>query len=69
MLYPSIDELMTKADSKYTLVSLASKRARKLLEGSTPKVKPYSNKYVGVALEELVSGAIDPVRNTDPDKK
>lgn len=27
MLYPSINDLRTKADSKYTLVSLAAKRA------------------------------------------
>ncbi len=33
MLNPSIDELMAKTDSKYTLVALASKRARQLLDG------------------------------------
>ena len=30
MLYPSIDSLMTKIDSKYSLVSVAAKRARQL---------------------------------------
>ncbi len=37
MLYPSIDKLMSKADSKYTLVILAAKRARQLLEGASPE--------------------------------
>ncbi len=32
MLYPSIDTLMTKLDSKYTLVTVAAKRARSLQE-------------------------------------
>nr|WP_069201730.1 DNA-directed RNA polymerase subunit omega [Anoxybacillus sp. KU2-6(11)] len=30
MLYPSIDLLITKLDSKYTLVTVAAKRARQL---------------------------------------
>lgn len=33
MLYPSIDEIRKKADSKYTLVVLTSKRARDIVEG------------------------------------
>lgn len=33
MLYPSINELRNKADSKYTLVILAAKRARKIISG------------------------------------
>ena len=37
MLYPSIDLLMKKADSKYSLVVLAAKRARQLLDGEEPK--------------------------------
>lgn len=33
MLYPSIDEMMNKVDSKYSLVVAASRRARQLREG------------------------------------
>jgi len=33
MLYPSINELRKKADSKYTLVILAAKRARDIIDG------------------------------------
>lgn len=54
MLYPSIDQLMEKADSKYALVVLAAKRARGLLEGTSDlQLKPRSKKYVGAALEEI----------------
>ncbi|RXT15043.1 DNA-directed RNA polymerase subunit omega [Ammoniphilus sp. CFH 90114] len=56
MIYPSIDKLVDKVESKYTLVSLASKRARQLRENEKDiKVdKPHSKKYVGIALEEIV---------------
>ena len=33
MLYPSINTIRTKADSRYTLVILAAKRARDIIEG------------------------------------
>ncbi|TCS93070.1 DNA-directed RNA polymerase subunit omega [Hazenella coriacea] len=53
MLYPSIDSLMKKADSKYSLVVLAAKRARQLLDGDEPQLKADSKKHVGMALEEI----------------
>jgi DNA-directed RNA polymerase subunit omega len=59
MLYPSIDELVKKVDSKYTLVVAASKRARALREGVMCNLPaPKSHKYVGVALEEIFQDAI-----------
>lgn len=54
MLYPSIDSLMTKIDSKYSLVSVAAKRARKLQQGESMHLDKYvSHKQVGKALEEI----------------
>ncbi|MDO7905252.1 DNA-directed RNA polymerase subunit omega [Paenibacillus sp. JX-17] len=54
MLYPSIDEMMKKVDSKYSLVVAASRRARQLREGEKTTIKtPRSRKHVGVALEEI----------------
>jgi DNA-directed RNA polymerase subunit omega len=59
MLYPSIDEMMNKVDSKYSLVVAASRRARQLREGGKTDIKsPKSHKYVGVALEEVYEGRI-----------
>ncbi|MBW7474167.1 DNA-directed RNA polymerase subunit omega [Paenibacillus oenotherae] len=54
MLYPSIDEMIKKVDSKYSLVVAASRRARMLRDGSKSELyAPKSHKYVGVALEEI----------------
>jgi DNA-directed RNA polymerase subunit omega len=54
---------MAKVDSKYSLVVLAAKRARGLLEGQNAHIKAQSNKYVGVALEEISSNiVVTPVR-------
>ena len=55
MLYPSIDNLLTKIDSKYSLVSVAAKRARRLQDKSETQVLDsyVSHKYVGRALEEI----------------
>ena len=36
MLYPSIDSLLTKIDTKYSLVSVAAKRARQMQLGAAP---------------------------------
>lgn len=60
MIYPSIDKLLEKVDSKYTLVSIASKRARQMRESSEFLIeKPVSHKYVGTALEEMHAGKIE----------
>ncbi|WP_456271591.1 DNA-directed RNA polymerase subunit omega [Bacillus sp. AK031] len=59
MLNPSIDSLMKKIDSKYSLVSIAAKRARSLQEdGSFMLDKYVSEKYVGKALEEIETGKL-----------
>ena len=59
MLYPSIDALKSKIDSKYSLVSLAAKRARQLQEQGDEKLQVYvSHKPVGRALEEVAVGVL-----------
>lgn len=57
MLYPSIDSLLNKIDSKYSLVSVAAKRARAMQQARDERLPKYvSYKYVGKALEEIYSG-------------
>ena len=57
MLYPSIDKLLKKIDSKYSLVILSSKRAHELHHHEPPMLEHYeSHKNVGRALEEVVAG-------------
>lgn len=53
MINPSLDILVSKVDSKYTLVVLAAKRAREIMDGEAPLVDSKSNKPVTVALEEV----------------
>ncbi|MCP3739038.1 DNA-directed RNA polymerase subunit omega [Rossellomorea sp. BNER] len=59
MLYPSIDSLMKQIDSKYSLVSIAAKRARDLQGVQDYRLNKYiSEKYVGKALEEIHAGQL-----------
>ncbi|WP_243289925.1 DNA-directed RNA polymerase subunit omega [Bacillus sp. FJAT-47783] len=59
MLYPSIDSLMNKIDSKYTLVSVAAKRARQMQQLNDQQIaKTVSTKFVGKALEEIEAGLL-----------
>ncbi|MFD6507758.1 MULTISPECIES: DNA-directed RNA polymerase subunit omega [Bacillus] len=54
MLNPSIDSLLTKIDSKYTLVTVAAKRAREMQIADNCVIEnPVSHKCVGKSLEEI----------------
>lgn len=66
MLYPSIDSLLTKIDSKYSLVTVAARRARKMQLDGNPKLNKYvSHKYVGKSLEEIYADELIMVKK-DP---
>ena len=58
MLYPSVNDLMQKLDSRYTIVVAAAKRARQLTAGSDPLVTPNSKKHVSIATQEIDEGKI-----------
>jgi DNA-directed RNA polymerase subunit omega len=58
MVNPSMDTLLKKVDSKYTLVVLAAKRARDILDGSEVKVSMKSTKNVTNALAEIAKDEI-----------
>ena len=67
LIYPSIDRLLEKVDSKYSLVTIASKRAHdfEIVPGktNTEYLESYQSiSEVGKALEEIASGdiVIDP---------
>lgn len=63
MLYPSIDDLLEKESSKYSLIIMASKRARELHEYKVKQLENYrSEKYVGRALEEVAAGVLSKKR-------
>lgn len=67
LIYPSIDDLLEKVDSKYSLATLAAKRAHGFEEGTEDPNQELLEEYqtlspVGKALEEVASGdiVIDP---------
>src|SRR4051794_36515700 len=77
MVYPAIESLLDKVDSKFSLVSLAAKRGRQinayfsqLGEGLghvvPPQVTSVSRKPLSIALEEVAAGKIVSVR-LDPE--
>ncbi len=58
MVNPSTDAMLKKISSRYTLVVLASKRARQLLTGAPCHVENPTNKFVTNAMEEIYEGKI-----------
>ena len=58
LIKPTLESLMTKVDSKYTLVTLAAKRARQLTDGDEPLVDVDTTKVVSIAMEDLDQGKI-----------
>ena len=58
MNQPSLDELLEKVDSRYTLVVVAAKRARMLTEKADPENSEAITKPVTTALKEIVENKI-----------
>lgn len=58
MLYPSINLIRQKADSRYTLVILAAKRARDLIEGKPKLTEDEIEKPVSIAAHEIAEDLI-----------
>ncbi len=53
MLYPSINAIRKKADSRYTLVILAAKRARDIIDGKPKLTEADIEKPVSIAANEI----------------
>lgn len=70
LLKPSIDNLLKKVDSKYTLVVAAARRARNIqTNGPAENVKNRSRKPVTLALEEILNDQLEYQRNRQGDLK
>ena len=57
----SIDELISMVNSRYSLVTIVSKRARQIIDGEVPVIKTSTMKPVAVAIEEFYAGKIKPI--------
>lgn len=56
---PALKDLEKQVDSKYTLVTLAAKRARELTDGADILAEDVdTEKVVSIALEEIAEGKI-----------
>lgn len=53
LIKPTLESLMQKVDSKYTLVTLAAKRACQLTDHDEALVNVDTNKVVSIAMEEI----------------
>ena len=54
----TIEDCLERIDNAYDIVSLASQRAKDILDGSEPKID-YSGKPTVIALKEIAEGLID----------
>ncbi len=56
-----IDELIEMVNSRYSLVTVISKRARQIIAGDDPLILTKTIKPVSVAIEEFYDGKIKPI--------
>lgn len=66
MVKPLLKDLEKHVDSKYTLVTLAAKRARELIDGDAALVNDVdTDKPVSIALHEIAENKIGFARTKD----
>ena len=65
MLYPSVNEIRKKADSRYTVVVMAAKRSRDIIEGKPILTECEINKPVSISAREIAEDLITYRRDTD----
>ena len=63
MIKPGISELSRGVDSRYTLVTMAAKRARMIGENSEEAKTPESLKPVSKAVREIAEGKVSYIRH------
>ena len=59
MRYPAINDLLQKVDNKYSLILVAAKRARHIVDGAEPRIKLNTSNPVSYATEEIAKDLIE----------
>lgn len=59
MINPSVVDLLEKTKDRYSLVILSSKRARQIIDGSSPKISMNSKKPLTLAINEIDQDALE----------
>ena len=65
LLYPSINTLREKADSRYSLVILTAKRARDIVDGKRPLTEEVCERPVSQAAKEIAADMISYTRKEE----
>lgn len=58
MLYPPMNDLVSKVGSRYLLVNLVAKRARKIASEAERDGEPLTKKPVSSAIDEVYTGKL-----------
>jgi DNA-directed RNA polymerase omega subunit len=58
MLYPPVSELVNKTGSRYQLVNLVAREARKIAADAEEKQIPLEKKPVSAAIDEVYTGKL-----------
>ncbi len=77
LISPPIEQLLDKVDSKFSLVTLAARRARQInaylshLGGNLgsivpPQLDSFSKKPLSIAFDEIAAGLVVPIREEAP---
>lgn len=66
---PSINELLEKTDSRYTLVIETAKRARQIAQGEEPLVECPSKNPVTIAAYEIAQDKVSYTQATEDEKE
>lgn len=64
MLYPSMNTLLEKINSRYLLVNVASKRAREIAIQADEQRIPLTEKPVKMAILEIADGTLSVIKKT-----
>lgn len=65
----SIDEIIDMVDSRYSLVTIVSRRARQIIDGSDVLIKTNTIKPVAIAIEEFFDEKYQPIYDYENYKK
>ena len=65
LLYPSVNKLQEKTDSRYSLVILTAKRARDIIDGKPVLTEEESERPVSQAAKEVAANLITYTRREE----
>jgi DNA-directed RNA polymerase subunit omega len=66
MSFPPLERALEKISNRYLLVVLAAKRSRQLNRGAPAQVEVKRKKWTTVALDEVITGKVQPKRPEEP---